>query len=185
MVALLAVALPVLLSLAGCSGQAGSDGQQSGADVVGSLGRVPIPTASQGPPAPVPASVGHPQLLAMGAPIDLTLPGGVRAVVTTLGPSVELPAGGVKPNVVVPGVIELTATSSAGTVRLAAADLASRDQRGSDVALTPVGPAEVSASPGHPATLRVRGTFAQGGAQVNWRQSGHVIAIWDFTIEAD
>lgn len=35
------------------------------------------------------------------------------------------------------------------------------------------------------ATLRVAGTFQQGGAQINWQQGGHVLAIWDFTIETD
>ncbi|HYS38538.1 MAG TPA: hypothetical protein VEO01_23210 [Pseudonocardiaceae bacterium] len=39
--------------------------------------------------------------------------------------------------------------------------------------------------PGDPGTLRVAGTFHQGGAQINWQQNGHVLAIWDFTIETD
>jgi len=82
-------------------------------------------------------------------------------------------------------VITMTATPSAGSVHLSAVDLASRDQTGTQVTLTPVGPATVTATPGHPGTLRVAGTFQQGGAQINWQQNGHVLAIWDFTIETD
>ncbi len=181
-VALIAAALLV----GGCTNQppAGPDSQSAG-DVVRGLGAVPIPTAPTGVPAPVRASVGHPQLVAMGSPVAVALRGGAQALLTTSGPTEDLPPGQLKPNAMVPGVITVTATASAGSLRLSAADLASRDQTGTPVALTPVGPATVSATPGHPGTLRLSGTFRQGDAQLNWQQDGHVLAIWDFTIETD
>ncbi len=121
----------------------------------------------------------------MGSPVAVALRGGAQALLTTSGPTEDLPPGQLKPNAMVPGVITVTATASAGSLRLSAADLASRDQTGTPVALTPVGPATVSATPGHPGTLRLSGTFRQGDAQLNWQQDGHVLAIWDFTIETD
>lgn len=170
--------------VAACSSQPAATAPNSAA-VVSSLGAVPIPSVPTGTPAPVTASVGHPQLVAMGAPVEVSLADGTRALLVTSGPTVDLPPGQVKPNGPVPGVITLTVTPSTGSLRLSAADLGSRDQSGSAVALTPIGPAAVSVSPGHPATLRVSGTFHQGDAQINWQQGGHVLAIWDFTIETD
>lgn len=178
-------ALTATVLLAGCTHQPSGSDSQSAADVVSSLGAVPIPTAPTGVPAPVNASIGHPQLLAMGAPVAVSLPGGVQALITTSGPTEDRPTGPLKPNAPVHGVITVTVTPGAGSLRLSAADLASRDQTGAQVTLTPIGPATVSATPGHPGTLRVTGTFHQGGAQINWQQNGHVIAIWDFTIETD
>jgi hypothetical protein len=171
--------LTATVLVAGCTPAPQS---QSAADVVSSLGAVPIPTVSAGVPAPVNASIGHPQLLAMGAPVAVSLPGGMQALITTSGPTED---GQLSPKAPVHGVITVTVTPSAGSVRLSAVDLASRDESGTAVALTPVGPATVTATPGHPATLKVGGTFQQGGAQLNWQQDGHVLAIWDFTIETD
>ena len=180
------VALTATVFLAGCTSQpASKPNNDSPAAVISSLGAVPIPTAPTGVPAPVNASIGHPQLVAMGAPVQVTLPGGAQGVITASGPTENLPAGQVKPTGPVTGVISLTVTSGAGSLRLATADLESRDQTGQPVALTPVGPATVTATPGHPATLHLSGTFHQGDAQINWRQTGHVLAIWDFTIETD
>ncbi|HWE89860.1 MAG TPA: hypothetical protein VG317_10410 [Pseudonocardiaceae bacterium] len=171
--------------LAGCSGgQPAGANPRSAAGVVSQLGAVPIPSVATGPPAPVLASIGHPQLLAMGAPVLVTLPGG-KALITTNGPTENLSPGGVNPNAPVPGRITVTATASAGTVQLAAADLASLDENGHPIDLAPIGAASVFATPGHPATLRLSGTFHTGEAQINWRQDGHVIAMWDFTIETD
>lgn len=180
-----AVALLAATVTAGCTaGPVGPTPHSSG-DVVSQLGRVPIPSVSQDTPAPLAASIGHPQLLAMGAPVEASLPGGVRALISTAGPTEDLPPGGAKPGSKVHGQITVTVTPSAGTVRLAAADLACRDQTGALVALRPIGPAGVTASPGHPASLVLAGTFRDGDAQLNWRQDGRAIAIWDFTIEID
>jgi hypothetical protein len=180
-------ALTATVLLAGCTSQpvAHSTNADSAGAVVSSLGAVPIPTAPKGVPAPVSASIGHPQLIAMGAPVQVTLPGGTAAVITASGPATNPPPGQTKANGPVTGVIAITVTPSAGTVRLAAADLHSRDQTGQQVSLTPVGPASATATPGHPATVRLSGTFSQGDAQINWQQAGHVLAIWDFTIESD
>jgi hypothetical protein len=191
----LASSLTILTLLAagfigGCtSGQPASSSADpntnSEAGVVSRLGAVPIPSVSQDTPAPVAASAGHPQLLAMGAPVEVTLPSGAQALITTTGPTEDLPPGGVSPNTPVPGVITVSATPIMGTVELAVADLASRDENGTVIALAPIGPARVSATPGHPATLRLSGTFHTGDAQINWQQDGHVLAMWDFTIEID
>ncbi|MEV5541875.1 hypothetical protein AB0L13_34055 [Saccharopolyspora shandongensis] len=55
-----------------------------------------------------------------------------------------------------------------------------------DALVTPrFGPAVATASPGKPATLQLTGKFQVGQAQINWQQYGHVIAIWDFTVEID
>jgi hypothetical protein len=175
--------LTAMVLLAGCTSSPATG--ETATDVINSLGAVPIPSAAPGIPAPVNASVGHPQLLAMGGPVRVSLPGDVDALITTSGPASATPPGSLKPNSAVTGVITVTVTPSRGTVRLAAADLESRDQTGNPVTLTPAGPATVTATPGHPAALRVTGTFQAGGAQINWQQSGHVIAIWDFTVEND
>ena len=179
-------ALTATVLLASCTSQPASKPKaDSAAAVISSLGAVPIPTAPTGIPAPVTASVGHPQLVAMGAPVRVTLPGGAQVVITASGPTENLPAGQAKPTGPVVGVISVTVTSSVGSLGLAAADLDSRDQTGQPVVLTPVGSATATATPGHPATVQLSGTFHQGDAQINWRQGGHVLAIWDFTIETD
>jgi hypothetical protein len=175
----------VLLALtcaSACGAGTSADGQA--ADTVRRLGKVPIPTAPAAAPTAT-ASPGHPQLVAMGAPIQATLPDGTTALITTTGPATDPPPTGAKPGTVVTGVITVTAKPQTGTLRLTAADLASRDQTGANVTLTPVGPGQVTASPGHPATLTLSGHFHLGGAQINWRHDNHVLAIWDFTIEID
>lgn len=187
--AALVVALLTVGFLAGCtSGPASPPAHQnveSASAVVSQLGAVPIPSVSQDTPTPVTASPGHPQLLAMGAPVQVILPSGAQALITTTGPTEDIPPGGVNPNTPVPGVITVSATATVGAVTLAVADLASRDEHGKAITLTPIGPASVSATPGRPATLRLSGTFHDGDAQLNWQQDGHVLAIWDFTIEID
>jgi hypothetical protein len=183
-----ALTTTVLLAglVAGCTSQpATSPSPNSAAAVVSSLGAVPIPSVPTGTPAPVTASIGHPQLLAMGAPVRVSLPGGTQALITTSGPAIDLPPGQVKPSGPVSGVITVTAMPSTGSLRLSAADLASRGQTGAPVTLTAVGPATVTAAPGRPASLQLSGTFHQGDAQINWTQDGHTLAIWDFTIETD
>jgi Flp pilus assembly protein TadG len=121
----------------------------------------------------------------MGAPVQVSLPGNAQALITASGPAGDPAPAGATPNSSVTGTITVTVTPSAGTVRLSVADLVSRDQTGSPVTLTAQGPASLTASPGHPATLKVTGTFHTGGAQINWQQAGHVLAIWDFTVEND
>ena len=182
-VGVVAAALTTVV-LAACSSEPQTK-PETASDVISSLGAVPIPSASAGTPAPVTASIGHPQLVAMGAPVEVSLPGNVQALVTTSGPASDPPQDGAKPNGAVKGTITVTAKPSAGTVHLAAADLTCRDQSGATVALTPVGPAAATASPGQPATLSLSGTFKAGDAQINWQQDGHVLAIWDFTVEND
>lgn len=172
------------LVLTGCASQPGSAPGDQAADTVHRLGSVPVPSAEPGPPAPVPASIGNPQLLAMGAPLRVSLPGGVDALITTSGPAEDL-APVHTPDDPVPGVITITAIPSAGSVQLSAADLSSRDEHGTDIPLTPVGPATVTAAAGQPAILRVSGLFHDGQAQINWQQGGHVVGMWDFSIEND
>lgn len=138
-------ALAALL-LSACSG--GSSGNyETAADVVARLGAVPIPYATPGPPQPVAASSKHPQLLAMGDPVRVSLPGGATALINTSGPTYPPLTGPARPDAVVPGTITLTATSATGPIQLALADLRCRDDQGNLVVLTPVGPGSVTASP--------------------------------------
>ncbi|GAA4846408.1 hypothetical protein GCM10025787_30690 [Saccharopolyspora rosea] len=164
--------------LAGCAG--GPAGEDA-ADTVRRLGRVPVPSAEPGPPAPVAASLGKPQLIAMGAPVRVSLPGG-EAVVTTTGPDAP---GGQRPGGPARGAIEITAAPGSGEVRLDAADFDVRDDSGADVPLVPDGPADVVATAGRPGALRLVGTFHDGQARIAWRQGGHVVAMWVFSVEND
>jgi hypothetical protein len=94
---------------------------ETASDVISSLGVVPIPSASTGALAPVTASVGHPQLVAMGAPVQVSLPGNVQALLTTSGPASDTPPGGAKPDSAVKGTITVTVRPSSGSVRLPSA----------------------------------------------------------------
>lgn len=163
--------------LAGCARGPAEDA----ADTVQRLGRVPVPSAEPGPPAPVAASLGHPQLIAMGAPVRVSLPGG-EAVVTTTGPDSP---GGQRPGAPARGAIEISAAPGSGVVRLDAADFDVRDDSGAQVPLTADGPADVEATAGRPGTLRLVGTFRDGQARIAWRQGGHVVAMWVFSVEND
>lgn len=127
----------------------------------------------------------HPQLLAIGAPVHVTLPHGT-AVITVGGPTENLstPAPA-KPPTQVDGTITISVSVESGTVTVRAADLSSRDDHGNDIALSASGPETAKATPGNPATLSVHGVFQAGAAQVTLRQDGQVVAVWDFNIELD
>ncbi|WP_157440689.1 hypothetical protein [Actinokineospora inagensis] len=167
--------------LTGCS----TPPEPSADDVVASLGAFPVASAAPGVPAPVTASPGHPQLVAMGAPVQVELAGDAKALLTTTGPADTATTHTGRPDEAITGEITVTAAPTAGTVHLAMADLLCQDETGATVALTPSGAGDVTASPGHPATLKLTGRFQTGHAQINWRQAGHVLAIWDFTVEND
>ena len=179
MVALLAV--PAVLATAACTADAAAT-NDTAAGVITSLGAVPIPTTPAAQPTAT-ASVGRPTVLAMGAPVDVTLPGGKRATVTALGPVELTPQSGRAHTV---GVITVSFTSLRGSLTIHAADLSSRDETGTPVPLTRHGgPALATSRPGRPGELVLRGTYHSGAAQVTWRYRGQVVAIWDFTIELD
>ncbi|MEY9928138.1 hypothetical protein ABH926_002772 [Catenulispora sp. GP43] len=176
-------AVPVVLLAAGCSSTSGGS-DQSAADVVNKLGAVPIPSAPKSQPTPS-ADESHPQLVAVGSPVALTLPSGT-GVVTALGPTEDLPTPlpATMPTQVA-GTITLRVATKTGTMKVTAADLSSRDDHGTDIVLSPVGPAQAAATGGGTADLVVRGTFASGAAQITLREDGHVVAVWDFNIELD
>lgn len=146
---------------------------------------MPIPTPPALAPIPV-ASAGRPQLLAIGEPVLVRLPG-VRAVLTALGPDVHLPspAPDARPPASAPGELTLRAAVDSGSLSLHVAELSSRDQAGRALPLHPVGPTAATARAGHPVALRVGTVFSVGAAQVTWRRGGHVIAVWDFNVELD
>lgn len=177
----------LLAVLAGCTSgaSAGSAATEptDASGVVRQLGQVPIPTAPATEPTPS-ASPGHPQLLAMGAPVHVTL-GDAAGTVNALGPDVVRPTTSGKPPQNATGTISITATVTTGTITLHATDFTSRDETGRAVPLSASGPATVTATAGQPATLRVTGTFQAGAAQVTWRSGGNVVALWDFNIEID
>ncbi|WP_188940536.1 hypothetical protein [Nakamurella endophytica] len=152
---------------------------------------MPIPSAGTEDPTPT-AVPGHPQLLAMGAPVRVRI-GGVDAVVTALGPEqlpdrpsgAATPAPTVGPGARAVGVFTLQVQVRSGTLAVAAGELSARDELGTAVRLTPRGPARVSAGPGGTARLAVQGEFDSGSAALTWRHGRRVLAIWDFTIELD
>ncbi|WP_353649121.1 hypothetical protein ABLG96_20305 [Nakamurella sp. A5-74] len=153
----------------------------SPADVARVYGSVPIPTAPSAQPI-ASASEGHPTILEMGAPVRVSLPGSVRAVVTALGPVELTPAPGTPST---PGIITVDVVTEQGTLTVAAGDFSSRDETGRVVTLQPRSARSVTATPGHPARVVVRGTYDGGAAQVTWRHDGRVVAVWDFNIELD
>lgn len=185
--ALVLAVVGVLAVVAGCTSgaSAGSAATEptDASGVVRQLGQVPIPSAPATDPTPT-ASPGHPQLLAMGAPVRVTL-AAATATVNALGPDVVPPKGGATPPQSTTGTITFTATVTTGTLTLRASDFTSRDQTGQAVQLTASGPATATARAGQTATLRLTGTFRAGAAQVTWRAAGSVLALWDFNVELD
>ena len=118
----------------------------------------------------------------MGEPVRATLPGGVRATLTLLGPEQSTTRPGAEST---DGTFTITVQPSAGALRLSAGDFSSRNETGRPVALRRDGPASVRASSGRPASLKVVGRYSSGAAQVTYRHAGHLVAIWDFNIELD
>lgn len=177
-------AVPLALLAAGCASSPSGDTDQSAKDVVTKLGAVPIPSAPKSQLVPA-ADEAHPQLVAVGSPVAVTLPSGT-GVITALGPTEDLPTPlpATTPTQV-SGTITLRVAAKTGTLKVTAADLSSRDDHGNVIALTAVGPAQASASAGGTEDLVVRGTFSSGAAQITLREDGHVTAVWDFNIELD
>ena len=149
--------------------------------MVASFGAVPIPTAPSSHPTAT-ASEQDPTIVEMGAPVRVTLPGSVSAVVTALGPVELTPQPGRKNTV---GIITVRLTTQHGTLRVRSSDFSSRNDVGQVVALGGQGARTARATPKHPARLKVRGTYESGAAQMTWRHDGKIVAIWDFNIELD
>jgi hypothetical protein len=131
------------------------------------------------------ATSGHPQLLAMGEPVRIRL-AGVSGLVTALGPYELTPyLGGTRLPTQTVGIFTLKAAPTTGSITLRAADFLSRDETGHYIALQPIGPSIVTATPRQPAQLKVKGTFESGAAQLTWVYGGKPLTIWDFNIELD
>jgi hypothetical protein len=175
-----AVALALALLAAGCSSGTGDGASRT----EHRLGRVPVPSPPTAQATPT-ASEDHLQLVAIGAPVRATLPGNTSAVVTALGPDEATPTSGPTPPQQARGTFTVTLTDITGALTVHAADFSSRDEQGHPVTLTTVGPATVTATTGHPAALRLVGTFSSGAAQLTWRHDAKVITIWDFNVELD
>ncbi|MHC5795386.1 hypothetical protein ACVXZ4_04435 [Lacisediminihabitans sp. FW035] len=181
--AALGTSLLLLGALCGCSSAPTAE------SVTASLGAVPIPTAPAVDPVPT-ATIGKPQVLAMGAPTLVVIDSATRGTATATGPdqTITQPAASVATSparATTAATITLTVKSARGSIPLVASDLICRDETGAVVPLTPVGSASATAAPGAPAVLVVSGTFTSGAAQVTWQPSGHPIALWDFNIELD
>lgn len=174
----LLTASALALGTAACSTSTADD---SARDVVQSLGAVPIPTAPATEPTPT-ADQQHPQLLAIGAPVEAILPTG-RATITALGPEIDLPTGTTKPPEQVNGTITLRVVTESGSITVAATDLTSRDDSGNDIRLTPVGASGATGTPGTAVELKVAATFHTGAAQITLRHAGKIIALWTFNVE--
>jgi hypothetical protein len=183
---LLPLCATLLTGLSACTSTSTAD--QGAAAVTRSLGAVPIPTAATVEGTET-AQPGRPAVLAIGGPVSASL-GAVRVLATALGPEQMIfapPSGtaATKPPLATPAVITLTFTATAGSLPVSTADLSSRNETGRSIRLTPLGKAQGVASPGHPVTLRVSGTFASGAAQITWSSGTHALAIWTFNIELD
>jgi hypothetical protein len=184
----LAVAAVAIAGVAGCSDPPAPH-DPSPAQVVASLGAVPIPSA--GPAVTTPTAVpGRPAVLAIGGPVRVTLPGGSTVLATALGPRQvhTAPARSAtrrRPPDSTKATITLRLQAVRGDLIADAGQLSSRDETGKAVALTPRGATRVHARPGLAQTLTVGGTFPTGAAQVTWRSGSHVLAVWTFNIELD
>ena len=155
--------------------------------VKASLGAVPIPTAPAVDPMPT-ATIGKPQLLAMGAPTLVVFDAATRGTATATGPdqTITQPAASAsRARASTAATITLTVASASGSIPLTASDLVCRDETGAVIPLTAVGPASATAPAGRTAQLVVSGIFTTGAAQVTWQPSGHPLALWDFNIELD
>lgn len=128
------------------------------------------------------SSPQRPAVTEMGAPVLASLRDGARARVTVLGPVQSTTRPGASST---DGTFTVDVVSRHGRVRVGVADLSSRNQTGAVVRLRPDGASAVTATPGHPARLRVVGHYASGAAQVTLRHAGAVVAVWDFNIELD
>jgi hypothetical protein len=176
--------LVLLLGLAGCSSAAPDAGvPDDAASVVARLGAVPVPVAPSVAPVERVAA-GHPQVLAIGEPVDATVPGGA-ARVSMLGPDITAAPRSSGPPEDGTAVFTVRVAATSGTVAVAASDLSGRDDHGRDLVLAPVGPAVVTGVAGAaPVTLRVR-------AAVHRRRAGHLaargapMALWTFNAELD
>ncbi|MCC2280178.1 hypothetical protein LKL35_32875 [Streptomyces sp. ET3-23] len=184
----LALAAAVLTAAAGCGGSHASSSARSADDssrTVRDLGAVPIPPPPTAQATPT-ADEKHLQLVAVGSPVRAELPE-ATAVVRASGPTEDLPAPtpGSKPPESVTGTLTVTLDQATAPLTMQAGDFTSRDEDGKDITLTPSGAGTATATPGHPATLALNGTFAAGAAQLTWRHDGKTVAVWDFSIELD
>ncbi|MBC7559989.1 MAG: hypothetical protein H7270_11690 [Dermatophilaceae bacterium] len=140
------------------------------------------------------ATIGKPQLLAMGAPTLVVFDAATRGTATVTGPdqtitqpaaSASASASASRARASTAATITLTVGSASGSIPLTASDLVCRDETGAVIPLTAVGPASATAPAGGTAQLVVSGIFTTGAAQVTWQPSGHPLALWDFNIELD
>jgi hypothetical protein len=153
------------------------------AGTVARLGAVPIPTAT-GPPGPLPASPGHPQLLPIGGAVLARFPEGT-ATVTVLGPDVDWPPGDRRPIEDADATITVRAQDTVGNIVPLPEEFTVRDDHGRDIALTAVPGAGHDAGGSSTAILALTGHFRAGSAQITWRHDGSVVGVWAFVIELD
>ncbi|MEV5508682.1 hypothetical protein [Streptomyces orinoci] len=183
----LALAAAVLTTATGCGSghSASSRPTDAASDTVRDLGSVPIPSAPAAQATPT-AGEKHLQLVAMGSSIRAELPE-ASALVRASGPEEDLPSAtpGGKPPEQTTGTLTIAFDQASAPLTVRAEDFASRDEQGKDIALKPAGAATVTATPGHPATLTLTGTFQAGAAQLTWRHDQKTVAVWDFNIELD
>ncbi len=177
----LALVTVCVIATAGCAASISAPRDAGALGTIERLGAVQIPPAP-GPPSPLPAYPGHPQILAIGAPVAAAL-SGTSATVTALGPQLDLPTNSARPLDHAEATITVRASDIAGDLALRPDDFRARDDHGRDVPLRPTG---ATRDPGHrDATLRLTGAFHTGSAQLTWRPRSAPLALWTFTIELD
>jgi hypothetical protein len=178
--AAIAVALTCATVVSACAAQPASTPGDA-ASTIKQRGAVPIPTQT-GPPPPVQASPNHPQIVAVGDPVIVTVPPG-SATITALGPQIDSPPGVQLPLEHATATITVHATSISGQLPLRAGDFSVRDDHGRDVPLRVS--CDAPSDPTHSATLCLTGDFHTGNAQITWRYLTTPLALWTFTTELD
>ena len=149
-------------------------------------GSYPVATAQAAVTATPTVTPGGYQLVAAGVPVDLRTPD-AEAVVTVSGPDVDVPTPQVGQPITAsraPGVLTVTVVPSSGSVPVRAGDFLGLDEEQAPYALTPDAE-EVTATPGHPATLHLTSDFASGHTTLTWQPDGRPLVTWDFVVEID
>ena len=149
-------------------------------------GRYPVATAQPAVTATPTVTPGGYQLVAAGVPVEVRTSGS-DAVVTVSGPDVDVPVPAVGEPITAsraPGVLTLTVTATSGATTVRAGDLLGLDEEQDPYALSPDAE-EVTATPGHPATVHLASDFASGHTTLTWQPQGAPLVTWDFVVEID
>lgn len=183
----LVAAFAVAGLLAGCTGaDAASPAASATATSAPSAGHYPVATPQPRVEQTPTAAPGHYQLVAAGDPVRVQLPGADLVAVVS-GPDVQLPTPAPGEPITAdaaPGVLSVSLTATSGSLTVPASSFLGLDESRNPIALAPDA-ADLTVSPGHPATLLLRSTFASGHTTLTWQPQGTPLITWDFVVEID